>query len=700
MRNLKIPLRLLLSILAFIVPFAVLLYFFIAGINNDIDFAVQEMRGNSYQRPVMGLLEEVARYRLLRSEAAAGRAEAQAALPRVTAVIEETFQKLTEVDKTLGEALQFTPQGLQIRKREMLTVATLREAWQQLADPGAIGIANDADARLLALIAELRGVVSHLGDTSNLILDPDLDSYYLMDVTLLAIPQSVDRLGAITHDLARLLRQGRALSLDERIDIATRARMLAESDLERVKASTATALNEDAQFHGVLPSFAPSLAVPLTAYEKATGELIGLLERLARGEQTSPEAVLQAGQAAQQATMALWGVAVDDLDQLLARRIEHYRNYRTLALAAFGAALGLALAFFLMTIRSITVPLRALQGAMLTLAGGALECLVPCREQGDELGDMARAVETFRETAIRARELAAQEEREESFRLDRQQRLERLMDDFRGHSGSVLQGLGTAAQGMGEVVKAMVTRAENATTSTEATVKVAGETSQDVSAVARAAEELSLAIVEITEQVSRSATATQGAVSTTANADGVVEKLTTATTRIGDVVSLISNIADQIKLLALNATIEAARAGEAGRGFAVVAEEVKVLAGQTSAATSSIADQVAGVQAATASVVAVLQGIRNTIGEIDMVSTTIAAAVEEQGAATRAIAGNVQSVAGSMGRVAGHIGEVGDLSRQTAADAREVLSAVRGFTGQAMELRSQVEGFLTRIAAE
>jgi methyl-accepting chemotaxis protein len=615
-------------------------------------------------------------------------------------MIEDGFRKLAGIDDTFGKALQFTPEGLRIRKRDGLTVARLHENWKKIVNTPAVGEMADLDELVRCLITDLRGVITHLGDTSNLILDPDLDSYYLMDVTLLAIPQTVDRLGTITKDMVHLLYEARPLSIDERIDIATRARMLAESDLERVKASTATALNEDAQFYGTLPSLGPSLSAPMAVYEAETKKIITLLASLAQGEQITPEAILQAGQASQQASLTFWDVADSELDKLLTIRIDHYRNYRALALTLFGAAVMVALGLFFVTARSITSPLRALQSAMLAIAGGELDFPVPCREQRDELGDMGRAVETFRETSIHARQLATQEEQALRAKVSRQERLEQLMEAFRQQAGTVLQGLGSAALHMGTVVEVMVTRAEDATACTEETVKVAGETSHDVEAVARTAEELTMAILEITEQVSRSSSATQGAVKTTNDADGVMEKLANATASIGNVVALIANIADEIKLLALNATIEAARAGEAGKGFAVVAEEVKVLAGQTSAATSSIASQVEGVQAATASVVSVLQGIRHIIGDIDMAATTIAAAVEEQGAATRSIADNIQNVAGSMGQVSTHICEVGTLSRKTVADAREVLEAVRGFTDQAMALRNQVESFLSQITME
>src|SRR5207253_10906343 len=134
-----------------------------------------------------------------------------------------------------------------------------------------------------------------------------------------------------------------------------------------------------------------------------------------------------------------------------------------------------------------------------------------------------------------------------------------------------------------------------------------------------------------------------------------ITELSSAASRIGDVVKMITAIAEQTNLLALNATIEAARAGEAGRGFAVVASEVKALASQTAKATDEIGTQIAAMQTATQDSVGAIKEIGGTIGRIAEIATTIAAAVEEQGATTQEIARNVQQAAHGTSEVAGSI---------------------------------------------
>ena len=160
--------------------------------------------------------------------------------------------------------------------------------------------------------------------------------------------------------------------------------------------------------------------------------------------------------------------------------------------------------------------------------------------------------------------------------------------------------------------------------------------------MAAATEELTASISNIAQQVTRSAEIANKAAEEARRTNSVVEGLAAGTQKIGEVVTLIQNIASQTNLLALNATIEAARAGEHGRGFAVVASEVKALANQTAKATEEISAQVQDIQTATGEAVSAIQAIGGTIAEIDEISNEIAAAVDQQGAATREIAGNVR----------------------------------------------------------
>ena len=169
----------------------------------------------------------------------------------------------------------------------------------------------------------------------------------------------------------------------------------------------------------------------------------------------------------------------------------------------------------------------------------------------------------------------------------------------------------------------------------------------------------------------------QSGVDTAHQASGTVAQLGESSTEIGNVIGLITSIAEQTNLLALNATIEAARAGEAGRGFAVVASEVKSLATQTSKATDEISGQIAGVQSSTASAVAVIEGISQTIARINEISAAIAASVEEQSSVTQSMSQNMQVAARGVTEISASVGEIASATQQVDAATRKVKEASR-----------------------
>ncbi|GEO82427.1 globin-coupled sensor protein [Pararhodospirillum oryzae] len=227
----------------------------------------------------------------------------------------------------------------------------------------------------------------------------------------------------------------------------------------------------------------------------------------------------------------------------------------------------------------------------------------------------------------------------------------------------------------------------------------ATQTSDNISTVAAATEELTSSIQEISTQVVRATTITESAVNEADGTNQLVQGLAEAVGKIGDVVRLINDIASQTNLLALNATIEAARAGEAGKGFAVVAGEVKHLANQTSRATDEISSQIGAVQGATQEAVAAIQKIGATIGNINQISVALASAVEEQRAATREIARNVDEAARAGQVVSATIGAVSTLAGKTDTTARDLSGTVETLSQQTSTLSRQVDQFLSRIRA-
>jgi len=206
-------------------------------------------------------------------------------------------------------------------------------------------------------------------------------------------------------------------------------------------------------------------------------------------------------------------------------------------------------------------------------------------------------------------------------------------------------------------------------------------------------------VQEINRQVTESASIALTAVDQASNTNAKVQGLASAAEKIGEVVSLINDIASQTNLLALNATIEAARAGDAGKGFAVVASEVKSLATQTAKATEEIGTQISQIQSETGEAVAAIQEITGVIEQMSQISTAISGAVEEQGDSTREIASNVHKAAGGTQEVSLNIVEVNEAAGKTGEIASEVLSSSDELAEQGDALREQVDTFLKSIRA-
>jgi methyl-accepting chemotaxis protein len=220
-----------------------------------------------------------------------------------------------------------------------------------------------------------------------------------------------------------------------------------------------------------------------------------------------------------------------------------------------------------------------------------------------------------------------------------------------------------------------------------------------VQAVASATEELSSSVSEIGRQVQESSNIASQAVRQAQQTDARINELSQAAGRIGDVVKLITAIAEQTNLLALNATIEAARAGEAGRGFAVVASEVKQLASQTAKATEEISAQIASMQTATQDSVGAIKEIGGTIGRISEIAGAIAAAVQEQGAATGEIARNVGEAAKGTAEVASNITAVNRGAGETGSASAQVLISAQSLSAESDHLKAEVEKFLSTVRA-
>jgi len=180
------------------------------------------------------------------------------------------------------------------------------------------------------------------------------------------------------------------------------------------------------------------------------------------------------------------------------------------------------------------------------------------------------------------------------------------------------------------------------------------------------------AITEISEQVRRGSGLGREAVVRANASRATIDALARAANQIGDIVTVINDIASQTNLLALNATIEAARAGEAGRGFSVVASEVKMLATQTGKSTGQIGAKVAEIQATTREVVAALSNVAEAIDQLSDVTVSVSAAIEQQRNAAENFAAGARETSAATSNVVGRMVGIADMVQRSRATAQGV----------------------------
>jgi methyl-accepting chemotaxis protein len=632
-------------------PMAIAVAFLVdRGVGKDIRFAEKEQAGNAYQRP---LLELVASLRGIALLAAADRLDEADA-----AAVDRSLEAASVADAEHGATLRVTPDAMKADGRDVAALAALQSRWPAFSEALARHERPDL-AALEQLVQDTRRLALVAGDTSNLILDPDLDSYYLMDLTNLAVPDAIVRLGrveALRTDVAG----GSISGADAQIAFGTLAALIEEVDLPRIAGSARSALAEDARFYGASESLPVRMTPALTRYESAAHRL-GERLRAAAVDPLVTAPLDEPALEALQASRELWIVASEELGVLLVRRIEAYQDARVLGL-------GLALAGFVVAAlagrqlsRSIARSLARSRAMAELVAAGDLRGAAAQRGgvASDEVGalfhgltDMAEQLARIASEVIdstgaisevsadleattvelrgsaRAQKQAVVEAtditREVSGATDQAAeygvRLIEAAESTRGSMGeietqaraiegemeqlsAVVSQLLGAMQQMAANSRSIATAADSLRGAGDQTVYSVEDLRRSISAIESCAmttrEDAGamLASAEQGELAARDSMAANQEILDAFEALRVaIEQLQSRSSRIEQVLAVIDGVADEVGLLSLNASIIAAQSGEHGRSFAIVANEIGELARETETSSREIAKSVAELQ--------------------------------------------------------------------------------------------------------
>jgi methyl-accepting chemotaxis protein len=346
----------------------------------------------------------------------------------------------------------------------------------------------------------------------------------------------------------------------------------------------------------------------------------------------------------------------------------------------------------------IIQPIGQITALMERLAKGDTAVEITGVGRADEVGDMARTVQVFKEHMIEADTLRnAQDEERVRASAQRAQARKDMANQFEETVKSKVARVEESTTGIRSTAQSMANRSEKSGGRSLEVSEAAEITTSRAAAVSEATSQLAESVNEIARQVGQSSRIAQKAVEDVNTTARQMTGLSEAVRAIGNVVQLINDIAAQTNLLALNATIEAARAGEAGKGFAVVAGEVKNLANQTARATEEISQQVAAVQQSTHEMTGSIEGVVETIRTIDHISSAIASAVQEQEATTRDIASNINEVAHQAGELSRSVTHLSKASAQSCAGTIRVIWSAKTLASVVADLDREAEHFLDSV---
>ena len=650
-------------LLLLLLPDLYVAYLLVQQTTKDVQFSAKESVGMAYIAPVRAFLANVQLYRVERAQTGI---ESRPELVRLEEKGDELMKKIEAAELLHGATLETTE-----------TWRKARDLWGKVkisasSDPEK----RDAEIAELTSLLAVELIVNKAGNNSNLILDPDLDSYWLMDAYVFKLP-ALGELAASAGAAGIRAGQDGTLTMPERLDLAATLGQIATTTSDLIKIDLKTAMEEnekDNQARTGNRLVRPALEAKYKEHAAAIEAFVNRLRaNVLVPENPSFDARSLAVAAAEiiAKVQELQVITGPQLDQLCLERMARYENTRLVGIITFLIAAILISYVF----NGFTSSVRAQQAKIVDenqqLQGDILGLLTVVSDAAD--GDLTARAKVTQGTLGNVADAFNQ-----------------MMESWQQLVGAIISQLDKTNHAVAELRASAGTMATGATrqaAEVQAATTSVQRMSEEIGRVSGNAETAAAAAARTKESAVNGADSVQTVVvgmdSLRALVQAGAKKIKTLGDRsmeINSIVGTITKISEQTNMLALNAAIEAARAGEQGRGFSVVADEVRKLAERTATATQEIEKLVRGIQAETTESVAAIE--RQT------------QVVEEEGRAVADAGNALTRIQGMSTESSALVGDIATIAKAQVADATTVVGTMQRISTIAKDTESSAQGSL------
>ncbi len=716
--KLKVSQKLVIMIAVLLVPLAYAVYLYVSEKNTSIAFSAKELLGTEYLPPVKKTLEHILAHQVAATAVLMGDTARRDQLVSLQATVDADLREIETIEKRLGKDLD-SAASLQVLKAD----------WEAVRTRAVSGTAAESFALHSKAIASVIDLIRRVGDTSNLILDPDLDSYYLMDGVIVQIPEAGQRLALASHYAAAVASQPG----ESATELAQLGAVLGSlsGNVEAIRRGITVATGYNASLEGTAGAPAREYTTALAAFSSFADQKV----LRTAGQGLAPGQIEAEVLKASAAVAKVYDSYLAALNDLLKKRVGGFERARLIALftALFGVLVAIGATYLLAT--GITRQVNAVSTVMQKIAAGDYKARANVTSE-DELGQVAKGLNGMLDNTVSL--ISSREERDQI-----QASIMKLLNDVSGVaegdltkeaevSADMTGSIADSFNFMIEELRRIIGDVQETTLSVgtaaneiQATAEHLAETSQSQSLqivdTSAAIDEMATSIRQVSENASSSAlVADQSRSNSMKGAEAVgrtvrgmeairervqetskrLKRLGESSQEVGEIVDLIGDIADRTSILALNASIQAAMAGEAGRGFAVVAEEVERLAERSTNATKRIGSLIKTIQTETNEAVASMEDTIREVVSGSSLASEAGKALEEIRAVSEKLAELIQSIsmaakqqARGSEALAKAMSDISETTQQTAAGTKEAAVSIRNLTSLADNLGESVSRF-------